>query len=258
MRVPLLSANWKMNKTVGETLDYAGVLLGLIEGAKKSSGTKAEMLICPTFTSLPALCSVFSEGAVKVGAQNMYWAQKGAFTGEISGSMIKELGCSYVIVGHSERRAIFGETDDMVKQKIRSALDVNLNPILCVGETLEQRQSGVAFDICGAMVREGLERVQASEVERIVVAYEPVWAIGTGKEAKPTDAEEMAEHIRSTIADLFGDAANEVRILYGGSVKSQNIRGFMQQSDIDGALIGGAALDPHEFYRIVTEAERAK
>ncbi len=258
MRVPLLSANWKMNKTVGETLDYAGVLLGLIEGSKKPAGTRAEVLVCPAFTSLPALCSVFSQGAVKVGAQNMFYAPKGAFTGEISGFMLKDLGCSYVIVGHSERRAIFGETNDTVRQKIRAALDAHLKPILCVGETLAEREEGLAFDVCGAMVREGLEQVEAQEASEIVVAYEPVWAIGTGKEAKPTDAEEMAEHIRRTTAGLFGDVANQIRILYGGSVKSQNIRGFMTQPNIDGALIGGAALDPHEFYKIVTEAERAK
>ncbi len=256
MRVPLLAANWKMNKTVGETLEYAGVFAGLMEDMGDS--LRAEVLVCPPFTSLPALCSVFSHGDIRVGAQNVFWAPKGAFTGEISAPMLKDLGCSYAIVGHSERRHILGETDDMVRQKVRAVLDAGLRPVMCVGETLEEREAGSAFAVCDVMVQEGLKDVKAEEMAGVVIAYEPVWAIGTGKEAKPDDAEEVIAHIRATVKRLFGEVSDEVRILYGGSVKSSNIRGFMTRGTIDGALVGGAGLDPVEFARIVQEAIKAR
>ncbi len=255
-RVPLLAANWKMNKTVGEALEYAGAFLGLLDSAK--SPAIPEMLICPPFTSLPALCSVFTGTEVKVGAQNLFWAPKGAYTGEVSASMLADLGCSHVIVGHSERRHVFGETGFAVGKKVRAALDAGLTPILCVGETSEEREAGSALAVCDTMTREGLKEVGAREISRVVIAYEPVWAIGTGKEARPDDAQEVIAGIRASLESLFEGAAGEVRILYGGSVNSSNIRGFMGRGAVDGALVGGASLDPVEFTKIISAARKVK
>lgn len=279
MRVPLLAANWKMNKTVGETVSFVGAFIPEIrslldswsaapdgsspgvrrEGSGVTSGPWPEILICPPFTSLPAISSLLASYPISIGAQNVYWQARGAFTGEISPLMLKDLGCRYVIVGHSERRHIMGETDEMVAKKVRAALDEGLKPVLCVGETLAEREKGDAFKVNSEMTAGGLSGVKKEEVSQVVIAYEPVWAIGTGKEARPDDAAEVIGRIRETIDSLYGKGVSEdVRVLYGGSVKSANIRSFMTREDIDGALVGGASLDPIEFARLAFEVLRAR
>ncbi len=257
MRTPLVAANWKMNKTVGEALGFFGALNPVLTDEAAPKGWP-ELLVCPPFTCLAALSAAAAGTEVHIGAQNLSWEKKGAFTGEISGPMIKDIGCDYVIVGHSERRHIFGETDDVVGKKMRAALDAGLRPILCVGETLEEREAGKTLSVCDRMVEGGLAAVESGEAATAVVAYEPVWAIGTGKEANPNDAEEVIEHIRATLGRVVGGAASSIRVLYGGSVKSNNIRGFMAKKTIDGALIGGASLDPAEYLRIVSEVRKVR
>jgi triosephosphate isomerase len=257
VRIPLVAGNWKMNKTIGEALTFSSGLSAFLKEETRKPGWP-EILIFPPFTALPALSGALAETEVKVGAQNLSWEKRGAFTGEISGSMLKDAGCEYVIAGHSERRHIFGETDEVVGRKVRAALDADLHPILCVGETFEQREAGETLAVCRTMTEMGLAPVTPDEVGSVVVAYEPVWAIGTGRDAKPDDAEEVIDSIRDTMARMFKDAAKDVRILYGGSVKSINIRGFMLKETIDGALIGGSSLDPEEFLRIVVEVQKTR
>jgi triosephosphate isomerase len=259
MRKPLLAANWKMNKTIDEMLAFASEFSGqnLSQGEKGSSWP--EVVICPPFVTIPGLSAALSNFSASVGAQNLHWETNGAFTGEVSAPMLVNAGCDYVIIGHSERRQLFGETDDTVKKKMRAALDAGLKPIVCVGETLEEREQGKAFDVVETMTKEAMESVKPEEVAKIVVAYEPVWAIGTGKEAKPEDAEEVINKIRETLDGMFGQGASEpVRVLYGGSVKSANVRGFMEKDTIDGALVGGASLDPVEFGKILAEVEKTR
>lgn len=259
MRVPLVAANWKMNKTVGETLSFAGSFLPEIQSILDAEKPWPELLICPPFTSIPALSSVLASKPVAVGAQDVHWEIKGAFTGEISPLMLRDLGCKYVIVGHSERRRIMGESGDMIAKKVRAALDGGLKPILCVGETLEERERGDALRVNADMTGQGLSQVSADEVASVVIAYEPVWAIGSGKEAKSDDAREVAAEIRRVIDGLFGkDAAAEVRVLYGGSVKASNIRPFILCEEIDGALVGGASLDPAQFAKLAQEVRKAR
>ncbi|MGE5580606.1 MAG: triose-phosphate isomerase [Bacillota bacterium] len=258
MRVPLLAANWKMNKTVPDALAFAGAfvpqMLEVTGGAEWP-----EILVCPPFTAIPALAAAFSSYPIKIGAQNLYWQEKGAFTGEVSPSMLRDAGCSYVIVGHSERRHLFGETDEMAQKKVRAALDNGLRPVLCVGETLEQREKGRALEVVGEMTRLGLSAAKPADIDNVVIAYEPVWAIGTGKEAKPDDAREVIAHIRKTVSEVLGEVAGEaVRVLYGGSVKAGNIRSFIAHEEIDGALIGGASLDPGEFAKMVLEVRKGR
>lgn len=256
MRLPLLAANWKMNKTIGEALAFSGAFIPEIP---EESSVWPEILICPPFTAIPALSAAVSGHPIGVGAQDVFWQDKGAFTGEVSTAMLKDAGCSYVIVGHSERRHIMGESDDMVQKKVRAALDGGLKPILCVGETLEQREAGDTRKICEGMVREGLRGVAREWIPRVVIAYEPVWAIGTGKEAKPEDAGDVISHLRTTVDSMFGEGAGEeIRVLYGGSVKSGNIRSFMAHPEIDGALVGGASLDPHEFAKLFSEIGKVR
>lgn len=257
MRVPLVAGNWKMNKTVGEALAFVSGLNPLLSDETRKRGWP-EILICPPFTAVPAVSAALANTEVKVGAQNLSWEKKGAYTGEVSGLMLKDCGCEYVIVGHSERRHILGETDEVIGKKVRAALDCGLKPILCVGETLEEREAGQTLELCRRQTEQGLSAVKPEEIASVVIAYEPVWAIGTGKEAKPDDAEEVIDSIRDTMGKMFGDAAADVRVLYGGSVKSGNIRGFMVKETIDGALIGGASLDPEEFLRIVSEVLKTR
>lgn len=257
MRIPLVAGNWKMNKTIGEALTFSSGLSAFLKDETRKPGWP-EILVCPPFIALPALAGALTGTEIKVGAQNLSWEKKGAFTGEVSGSMVKDAGCEYVIAGHSERRHIFGETDEVVGRKVRAALDAGLRPILCVGETLGEREAGETLAVCRTMTEMGLAAVTPEELGTVVVAYEPVWAIGTGKDAKPDDAEEVIDSIRDTMARVFKDAAQNVRILYGGSVKSTNIRGFMSKETIDGALIGGSSLDPEEFLRIVVEVQKTR
>lgn len=250
MRVPLIAGNWKMHKTVREATLLAQELQTLLKGIRER-----EVVMCPPFTSLAAVGKVLSnasEPSIKLGAQDCCWEEKGAFTGAVSPAMLKDLGCHYVIIGHSERRGIFKETDDMVSKKVRAALEWGLLPILCAGETLPQREAGRTRDVVRTQVTAALQGLTNTEIERSVVAYEPVWAIGTGKADSPDEANSTIGFIRSLLGDLGGyDVSQKVRILYGGSVKPDNIDGFMQAPEIDGALVGGASLGAESFARIV-------
>ena len=259
MRKPLIAANWKMNKNIGEAVSFAGVFAERLYRRFPDKDIPVDVLVCPTFLSIPALCALFSNEPIDIGAQNMYWEEKGAFTGEVSPRMLKDAGCSYVIVGHSERRHIFGETDDDVAKKARAALDHGLRPIICVGETLEEREDGKTADVVSQMVEAAFSLVRPEEILYCTVAYEPYWAIGTGKEARPDDAQEVVLGIRDKIDDLYKeDLSGDLRVLYGGSVKSANVRSFMSRECIDGVLVGGASLDPDEFFKIVEEGYKAR
>jgi triosephosphate isomerase len=245
MRTPIIAGNWKMHKNVGESLETARQLE---ERVKDSS---AEVVICAPFTSLAAL-SALGLSKVKLGAQNMYFQDQGAFTGEISAGMLLDVGCEYVILGHSERRQIFQEDDELVNKKVVKALETGLKPILCVGETLEERRAGQTEDVVVSQTKRGLAGVAADQLANVVIAYEPVWAIGTGENCDAEDANQVIGRIRGTLAELYGsELAEQVRIQYGGSVKPGNIKEFMEQPEIDGALVGGASLDADSFTAIV-------
>ena len=250
-RLPLIAGNWKMNTTVDEARALAKALASNLNGA---SGV--EVLLCPPFISLTTVGSEISGTTLKLGAQNLHPEPKGAFTGEVSPAMLAGL-CDYVIIGHSERRAIFGEDDDFVNRKVHAALARDIIPILCIGETLAQREARATDEVLTRQVIGGLKDVPPDA--DFVVAYEPVWAIGTGKAASPSDAEQAIALIRQTISQQLGNqAAERTRILYGGSVKSSNIRDFITSDDIDGALVGGASLDPDDFSGIVTATSQAR
>ncbi len=258
MRVPFLCANWKMNKTIPDALAFTGAFVP--EMLNVTAGNPwPELCICPPFTAIPALSAALSGYSVAVGAQDLFWQEKGAFTGEVSPAMLKDAGCTYVIVGHSERRHILGETDELVQKKVRAALDFGLRPILCVGETLEEREKGDTYSVVERMTRQGLGAVKQEEIPSVVIAYEPVWAIGTGKEAKAEDACDVVGRVRSTVDSAFGPGASDtLRVLYGGSVKSGNIRTFIAHREIDGALVGGASLDPAEFAKMAFEVRKGR
>lgn len=244
-RKPLIAGNWKMNNTRKDTLDFLGNFL------PKAINITSDIVICPPFTNLFAAAEKLTGTNVKLGAQNMHWEDDGAFTGEISPVMLKEVPCEYVIIGHSERRQYFAETDETVNKKIKSALKHGLLPIVCVGESLSQREEGITMTWVTSQVKEALKDIPSSEVEKIVFAYEPIWAIGTGKTASAKDAEEVIKAIREKIGELYSkNVAENIRILYGGSVKPDNIKELMSEADIDGALVGGASLDPESFYKI--------
>jgi triosephosphate isomerase len=236
-----------MFKTVPEATE---LVRGLLAGLGDASGR--EVLVCPPFTALHAVGELVRGTPLKLGGQNMHFEVQGAFTGEVAPPMLSDLGCSYVIVGHSERRQIFGEGDELIGKKLRAALAHNLRPIMCVGETKPQRDSGNAESVTLGQVRAGLAGVTAAQMSEVVIAYEPVWAIGTGDTATPADAQNMHAAIRGALVELFGaDTAATVRIQYGGSVKPDNVDELMGQPDIDGALVGGAALKADSFLRIV-------
>lgn len=220
--------------------------------SKVSDVTDREIVICPVFTSLKSVCDALKGTNIKGGGQDLFWEEKGAFTGEISAQMIKDTGCTYVIIGHSERRQYFHETNETVGKKILAALKSGLTPIVCVGEKLEERESGKTFAVNEKQIREGLGALSKEQVAKIVIAYEPVWAIGTGKVATPAQAEEVHIYIRKTIANMFGtEVADGTRILYGGSVKPENAAELMSQKNIDGALVGGASLEADSFAKII-------
>jgi len=247
MRKPLIAGNWKMYKTVAETLDYIRRFRELVSGV-----TDREIMIAPPFTALYPAGREVAGTNIRLGAQNAHWAEAGAFTGEVSSVMLKECGVTYVIIGHSERRHIFGETDEMVRKRLSGVLAVGLKPILCIGETLEEREAGKTFEVLERQVREALSGFSNEDLKDLVIAYEPVWAIGTGKTATPEQAEEAHRYVRGVLGELFGRGfAEKLRILYGGSVKPQNIADLMAQPDVDGALVGGASLDPETFAQIV-------
>ena len=214
--------------------------------------TDVEIVVCPPFISLTTVCAVVEGSNIALGAQNVYWEKNGAFTAEVSAPMLKSAGCTYVIIGHSERRTYFGETDAMVNTRILAALDEELKPIVCVGETLQEREAGTTFDVVKRQVTEGLANLSTEQMKDLVIAYEPVWAIGTGKTATPEQAQEVHAFIRSLLTELFGETtAKATRIQYGGSVKPDNASTLMGQADIDGALVGGASLKADSFEKIV-------
>lgn len=248
-RKPIIAGNWKMNKTVAEARKLA---LDIKNGTLNLSDD-VEVLICPPFGSLYPVSEILRGTQVKLGAQNCHWEKKGAFTGEISAPMLKELGCAYTIVGHSERRAYFSETDVWVSKKARALIDEGISPVVCVGESLGDREAGKTNDVVRGQVLGSLEGIAPEDMLRTVLAYEPVWAIGTGKTATPEQAQEVHAFVRNILIDLYGlEVALRVRIQYGGSVKPDNIKALMEQPDIDGALVGGASLEAASFLRLVS------
>ena len=235
-----------MHKNLGEAVALAKEVARLA-----AAGSNAEVVVCPPFTALAAVKNALGGSVVKLGAQNIHWADQGAYTGEVSPGMLKDIGCDYAIIGHSERRQYFAETDSGVNQKTKAALKAGLTPIVCVGETLEERESGSTEKVVEIQVKEGLTGLSAAQVASLVIAYEPVWAIGTGKTASADDANAVCAFIRRTVSDVFGAASAEaVRVQYGGSVKPDNIAELMSKPDIDGALVGGASLDAAVFGKL--------
>lgn len=252
MRRPLIAGNWKMYKTPAE----ADAFVRAFRDAAGGWRGKVEVALCPAFPALDVVSRALEGSDIALGAQNMFWATEGAFTGEVSAAMLRDLGCRYVILGHSERRQFFGESDESVNRKILAALENGLTPIVCVGETLAQREAGVTSDIVTGQVRSGLVGLSEDAVAGLVIAYEPVWAIGTGQTASDQDAQDVIALVRRVVVDFAGTkAAAGVRILYGGSVKPANAAGIMRQPDIDGALVGGASLDPVVFARLIATVE---
>jgi len=254
VRRPIYAANWKMHNTHLESIQTVQKLSYLLE---KEDTERADVVICPAFTALRSLQTVIDSDRLPfaLGAQDVYWESKGAFTGEISPTMLQALNVSYVIMGHSERRHLFGETDGEVMRKVKAVFGHGMTPIMCVGETLEERDTGRTEEKVTDQVREGLSKIGPADAARIVIAYEPVWAIGTGRAATAADAGAVIRLIRDTVETMFStDVAESVRVQYGGSVKAGNIREFSAHPEIDGALVGGASLDPEEFALIVKAA----
>ena len=247
----IIAGNWKMNKTAGEAVELARNIL-----AEWGNESGVEVVLCPPFTALEAVANTLKGSPVYLGAQNMHPASGGAFTGEVSAEMLRHFQVTYVILGHSERREYFAESDAFINDKVLAAFRMGLAPILCVGETLAQREQGNTLEVVDAQVRGGLKQVTGKEAENLVIAYEPVWAIGTGKTATPEMAQEVHASIRSILADLFGsERAEEIRIQYGGSMKPGNALELLSQTDIDGGLIGGASLQADSFGGIIGAAE---
>ncbi|MGO4499600.1 triose-phosphate isomerase [Paenibacillus sp. 2RAB27] len=248
-RTPIIAGNWKMFKTVSEAISFVNEVKGsTVEGV--------ESVICSPFTNLPALVEATKGTNVHVGAQNLHFEDNGAFTGEISGVMLKDLGVEYVIIGHSERRAYFAESDEIVNKKVVAAFKHGLKPILCVGEKLEEREAGQTKDVCKVQTEAAFAGLSAEQAAQVVIAYEPIWAIGTGKSSTAEDAQDVIGYIRTLVSGLYGPAvADAVRIQYGGSVKPNNIAEYMAQPDIDGALVGGASLESTSYIQLVQGAK---
>lgn len=247
-RKPIVAGNWKMHNNSVETRSLVQKIVQMSQKIVKD----CEVIIAPPFTSIACAVEEAKNSSIQIGGQNMFWEDKGAFTGEISGPMLKEIGCSHVIIGHSERRQFFGETDDTVNRKIKSALRNSLIPICCVGETLNERETGATLNVLRKQLVDGLKDLSIENPARFIMAYEPVWAIGTGKTAAPEQAQEVHAFLRSELALLMGENfAQRTRILYGGSVKPQNARDLFERADIDGGLIGGASLKAEEFLGII-------
>lgn len=246
MRKPIIAGNWKMHKTTDEALKLVN------EIKEEANKTDVEVVVCCPFTVLSEVKKAIEGSKVKLGAQNMHWEEEGAYTGEISAIMLKDLGVDYVIIGHSERRQYFNETDEIVNKKVIKAIEKGLRSILCVGETLDEREDNRTFDVVKKQTLAALKNVSKDKIKDVVIAYEPVWAIGTGKTASPQEANEVIAYIRSLLQDKYGvDISEEVRIQYGGSVKPSNATEIMNEIDIDGALVGGASLKAEEFLEIV-------
>lgn len=247
MRRPIIAGNWKMHKTIDEAISIA---VGLKR--KFYTFSESDVVICPSFTALSKVHDEIIDSSIMLGAQDIHWEEEGAFTGEVSPNMLKDAGCRYIIVGHSERRHIFGETDEEVNKKIKVVLKHGMIPIMCIGERLEERDGGMTLEVLGRQLTRGLKDVPKEDVVRIVMAYEPVWAIGTGRTATPQQAQEAHKFIREFIEQSFNkETSVKIRIQYGGSVKPENIANLMAQEDVDGALVGGASLDVNSFTEIV-------
>jgi triosephosphate isomerase (TIM) len=248
MRRPIIVGNWKMHKTTAEAV-------ALVQALRSSVAQvhDVDIGVAPPYTALLVVAEALRDSRIFVTAQNMHWEPQGAFTGEISAAMLSDIGCTRVIVGHSERRQYFAETDATVNKKLRAALNAQLDPILCIGETLDQREGNATFSVLAQQIRQGLAEIAAAGMSRVVMAYEPIWAIGTGKTATPAQAQEVHAFIRGLLGELYGKAlADEVRIQYGGSVNAGNIHTLMTQPDVDGALVGGASLEASSFEQIVS------
>ena len=246
MRKAIIAGNWKMNNTIKEAINLVKELKPLVKDAN------CDVIVCPTFLSLPAVIEECKESNIMVGAQNMHFEESGAFTGEVSPLMLKELGVKFVIIGHSERRQYFNENDEIINKKLKTAFANEITPILCVGESLHQRELGIAEEVLGAQIKQALIDIKKEQVENMVIAYEPIWAIGTGKTATADDANNTIGFIRGVIDKLYGgEVANKVRIQYGGSVKPSTIKEQMSKEHIDGGLIGGASLKASDFAAIV-------
>jgi triosephosphate isomerase (TIM) len=253
MRIPFITANWKMHKTVHESVVFVKEFRSMVKDI-----VDVEIVVAPPYTALHAVAEAARVSVVGVGAQNLHWEREGAFTGEISAAMLREAGAEYVIIGHSERRRLFHETDETVNRKLLAALDAKLTSIVCIGETLEERESDQTMAVLDRQIRQGLDGLNGEQVAGLVVAYEPVWAIGTGRNATPEQAAEAHAHIRSRIRQGFGgDAAEQCHVIYGGSVKPDNIHELMLSPDVDGALVGGASLDVRGFFDIVARSRQS-
>ena len=247
IRKIIIAGNWKMNKTTIEAIDLVNLLKRSLYDV-----SEVEIVVCPPFTSLSDINDILTDSNIKLGAQNLHWEDSGAFTGEVSGSMLKAIGVDYVIIGHSERRQYFGETDETVNRRIKAALKHQLTPIVCIGEILPEREQGKTFDVIRKQCAGAWSGLTTDEMKKMVIAYEPVWAIGTGKTATPQQAQEVHHFIRELLKSAYGEElANSIRIQYGGSVKPENTTDLISQTDIDGALVGGASLEAKSFAAIV-------
>ncbi|HXD21484.1 MAG TPA: triose-phosphate isomerase [Vicinamibacterales bacterium] len=253
MRTPFIAGNWKMHKTVADAVKFVKEFRSLVKDI-----TDVDIVVAPPFTALHPAAEAARSSNVRIAAQNLYWEREGAFTGEVSAAMIAETGAEFVIVGHSERRTLFGETDASVNRKIAAAFAGGLTPIVCIGETLDQRERNETFDVLDRQIRGGLDGVTSDQLVQLVIAYEPVWAIGTGRNATPAQAAEAHGHVRKRLQQWFGAQPSEqCRVVYGGSVKPDNIRELASQPNVDGALVGGASLDVKALFEIVSRSRNA-
>ncbi|MDD5431995.1 MAG: triose-phosphate isomerase [Candidatus Omnitrophica bacterium] len=256
MRKIIIAGNWKMYKTINEAIELAN---GLKREIFKVDSLNVDVVLCPPYTALSEVNEVIIETDIALGAQDAYWQDEGAFTGEVSCKMLKDAGCKYIIIGHSERRQFFGETNETVNKRLKAILQHGLTPIMCVGETLAEREKNLTFKVLEDHVKGGLKDVSATDALKVVIAYEPVWAIGTGKTATPQQAQEAHKYIRDLLKKMYNEnTANEIRIQYGGSVKPENTTELMSQPDVDGALVGGASLKVESFTEIVKKASEVR
>jgi triosephosphate isomerase len=254
MRTPIIAGNWKMYKTVADTVKYVKEFRGMVKDI-----SDVEIVIAPPFTAVYAAAEAARNSNVIIAAQDLYWEREGAFTGEVSAQMIREAGAEFVIIGHSERRTLFGETDTAVNQKTVAAFAAGLTPIVCIGETLDQRDRNETLTVLDRQITKGLEGLTGEQLAQLVIAYEPVWAIGTGRTASPAQAGEAHTHIRGRLRQWFGaEAAETCHVIYGGSVKPENAKDLVGQADVDGALVGGASLDIRAFLEIISKSRPAK
>ena len=253
MRIPFVAGNWKMYKTVADAVKYVKEFRGMVKDVED-----VEIVLAPPFTAVHAAAEAARNSNVGIAAQDLYWEREGAFTGEVSAPMVREAGAEYAIIGHSERRTLFGETDASVNRRTTAAFAAMLTPIVCIGETLDQRERNQTLEVLDRQIKQGLEGISGEQLGQLVIAYEPVWAIGTGRNATPAQAGEAHAHIRKRLRQWFGnDGAEACHVIYGGSVKPDNIRDLIAQADVDGALVGGASLDVKSFFDIVSGSRTA-